>query len=248
MSSPSSPMPLLTCRPRYPTLRLRRSDVVKSIPNQLQEAKKLVDNLLDNSIQCLENEIATFKASTVTNAPHAMLSAPQLKQATSEMKDVENRKLNVVVSGMPEGNDDAKDFVTFINENHDINLPFQKSDFLSFERLGKAGVGNTGRLVRIKVKTQDTRRDLLTLHKWKLSEDIPAIYIRPDLTRAQQEVDKQLRAELQTKGKDNFRIYRGKIVPRDLPIKPKVNSQVVHSNLSNDSNAPQGDKPSSPKG
>jgi len=43
------------------------------------------------------------------------------------------------------------------------------------------------------------------------------IYVRPDLTPAQLELDKKLRQELLTKGKDKFKIHRGKIVPRTEP-------------------------------
>jgi len=53
---------------------------------------------------------------------------------------------------------------------------------------------------------------------WKNRKDDdgtrPNIYVRPDLTKAQLDADKQLRQQLQVMGKDQYMIFRGKIVHR----------------------------------
>ena len=92
------------------------------------------------------------------------------------------------------------------------------------------------RLLRIQCQTQATRRTLLNLHKAKKGSAVPEVFIRPDLTKSQHDMDKQLRIELKEKGKDKFRIFRGKIVEREsnniqdastLPAPPTIPNQAT---------------------
>ena len=79
-------------------------------------------------------------------------------------------------------------------------------------RIGKQGPQVPHRLLKVKVHSQVVKRNLLFIHTVK-KPSAPAVFIRPDLTKTQQELDKKLRDELRLKGKD-FKIFRGKIVPR----------------------------------
>ena len=66
------------------------------------------------------------------------------------------------------------------------------------------------------------RRNLLTMRPNERPGNSQCIYIRPDLTKAQIEIDKKLKAEWAIMGKDNFMIKKGRIVPR-----PTMETQTV---------------------
>ena len=88
------------------------------------------------------------------------------------------------------------------------------------ERLGKSQGPSKPRLLRIQFNAASKRRMILTMGtkiKDKFRSVRPLIYVRPDLTKAQQQMDKALRQELisENKGKQNYKIQRGKIVPRN---------------------------------
>src|SRR5882757_9728411 len=69
------------------------------------------------------------------------------------------------------------------------------------------------------------------LRRFDISQS-PSIYVRPDLTKAQQKVDSHLRAELASIVKDLYKIYRGKIVLRNaIPVANQHNTNSVVSNI-----------------
>lgn len=145
------------------------------------------------------------------------LSAGQLRQATAEVKEVESRKMNVVVWGLPERDDDIDELVKYINGNHSGINHIHKKDIVKADRLGNNHARSKARLLKVKVKNVDIKRTLLNVHKFKNDEVKEVIFIRPDLTPAQMEVDKKLREEWLAKGKDRFTIRKGRVVPRDIP-------------------------------
>ena len=207
------------------------SEVVQRIPQELQAAKQSVVKFMDDNSLLLQTEMAQAKTSIQANLPDNInhtLSAPQLRQAAKEVQDVEARKFNIIVSGMAEGREDEEEFITFCNLFHNTAVPLSRTDIVMVERLGRQGNSKFHRLLRIKLKTQETRRNLLNIHKLRNGDDGPEIYIRPDLTSAQQEFDKQLRNELKSKGKDKFCIFRGKIVPREN-VYLDSKATVIHS-------------------
>ena len=65
-----------------------------------------------------------------------------------------------------------------------------------------------------------------------MADGASRIYIRPDLTKAQQELDKKLREEWLIAGKDTHKIFRNRIIPRnasgaDGPAQLAGNSEVT---------------------
>ena len=68
-------------------------------------------------------------------------------------------------------------------------------------------------ILHVKFMTALSRRSVLTMRPVLEPDQKATVFIRPDLTPAQQELDKKLRDELMTKGKDHFCIHRGKIIP-----------------------------------
>src|SRR6267154_126142 len=189
-------------------------DVVKA--NDLLSTKEEMNKILNENCSSIKYELNLIKVNLAKTSPPSTtttLSAPQLRQATSEMLDVESRKLNLVVSGLPEGLQDTADLISFCNTYHDLPTPLLTDDIVSTVRVGGNGPLFPHRLLKIKVRTNIIKKNLLLIHQHKKSST-PPIYIRPDLTKAQQEIDKKLRDDLRLKGKDLYKISRGKIVLR----------------------------------
>ena len=111
--------------------------------------------------------------------------------------------------------------------------------------MGKVQNHNFPRLFRVKIGSQQARRQILIMHRTKKDGLYPAIFVRPDLTRLQEAADKILRDRLASAGKDRFKISNGKIIPRDLsgcsdglttePVKPMDN--LMTKNSTNSGNA-----------
>jgi hypothetical protein len=141
------------------------------------------------------------------------LPAPQLRQAADEMQEIEKRKLCLVVVGMTEGGTDVEDVVKYANYTCNLNPSLTETDIQYTERLGRGN--GTARILRLKMTSAAARRAVLMMRPAQHLQP-QNIFIRPDLTKAQQEVDKLLRAELLKKGADNFKISRGRIIPRDI--------------------------------
>jgi len=202
-------------------------DIAKKIPEMLN-MKTDVDKLLekakkDDNVQSSVRGMEGGPRSV--EEPIGTLTVSQLRQATDEVTEVERRKMNLVVSGFGEHGDDLEEFLLFANNMHDLSEPLLKED-ITVERLGRApGLGRP-RLMKIKFSSATKRRMVLTMGmkiKDRFRAERPSIYIRPDLTKAQQQLDKALRQELLAEGKENYKIQRGKIVPRNNQLPGHVN-------------------------
>lgn len=173
---------------------------------------------IENKVKKSWSDIVVSTPSCTSNsAASASLSAPQLTQAANELQDREKRKMNLIVSGLPERNNDALEFVNFANEDCKLPHPIAQSD-IEVERLGLPS-GRT-RLLRVKLSSIKIRRSLLIMRRTPKAAGTDEaqpdnIYIRPDLTKLQQESDRNLRKELLERGKDKYKIFRGVLVPRD---------------------------------
>ena len=149
---------------------------------------------------------ATIEASS---GPSADLTAPQLRQAADEAADTKRRELNLIISGLKENGDDMADLMEYA---WTCQVSLTMDDIEEAERLGRPGPNP--RLLRIRTNSTRMRRNLLTMRPNERPGNSQCIYTRPDLTKAQIEIDKKLRAELAIMGKDNFMIKKGRIVPR----------------------------------
>ena len=179
-----------------------RAKTASNESSQLHKAAKSIQdqiNQADNS-----NENPTLES----------LTASQVKKAADEFQEIERRKHNVIVWGLPEKGDDKNDLIMFANNAHYSLRPMHSENILSAERLGRSAPNKT-RMLKVKLDTAETKKNLLNLHRLRRADlESPKIFIRPDLTKQQQESDKRLREEWAALGKDKFTIRRGRIVPR----------------------------------
>ena len=192
------------------------SDLVK-VPDEIIEIKSNITMLED----------------TCTNLPtshsSSTLSPLQLRQAVDEAQEIEKRKLNLIAVGLPERSRDMDDVIEYAKNECSIGIPLDASDFVACERLGRPTNNGRPRLLRVKLKSSIKRRTILAMRRKSPfdRENSVNIFFRPDLTQAQQEVDKKLREELALAGKDKFMIRRGRIVPRGQATETTISSATI---------------------
>ena len=141
----------------------------------------------------------------------------QIKITTDEIFQIKKKKLNVIISGLREKDNEIENFVKAANGCFNLNRKLCQEDIIRADRLGQKNFQVIKpRLLCIQVQNMEIKRDILEM--WKkpkeIYQQIEKIFIRPDLTKNQIEKDKKLREELKILGKDKFVISRGKIIPR----------------------------------
>ena len=140
----------------------------------------------------------------------------------NEEKEKEKRKLNIIVHNLPE----CDDVDPSNRKNHDISKTSSIIDkYLTVPttitqaiRIGKKR--EKPRLLKVTLVSNQQKaavlRNCTRLRRTDIPEDVRRIYITPDLTPKEQEINKNLRSQLAEKNKDGkqFRIKNGKIVRR----------------------------------
>ena len=205
---------------------------------ELTELRKLIKSLGDKIEKLLVNPPASDNVSKVndsvctpllaksstsshSNHPPADITAT-VTQLMNEEKEKEKRKLNVIIHNLPECNDPDPSN----RKNHDISKVSSIIDkHLSVPtnitqaiRIGKKR--EKPRLLKITLNSAQQKaavlRNCTKLRSSNIPEDVRKIYVTPDLTPKEQELNKCLRSQLSEKNKDGkqFRIKNGKIVRR----------------------------------
>ena len=191
----------------------QREAVVNDLKSRIESVME--ENAgMSKTIGEIKDRRGHFSNSQEENENTDNLSHGQIRQASQELREIEARRNNVVVWGLPEQGNDKGDLLKFVKDQHYSLTPIEEENIVSIERLGKAAP-NKIRMLRVKADTMETRKNLLNLHHHKRDlNETTKVYIRPDLTKLQQEADKKLREEWTMKGRDRFVIKGGKIVPR----------------------------------
>lgn len=224
---------------------------------------KDMDKRIEASATCTQKDVKTYADSVkvlneeLTNIKQEKLSqdaivappinAMMVKQTGNELREIEKRKNNVIVFGLKESDDDKKIFTDYANRFHVLSNLLDEEDILSVERLGQVQPKtDKPRLLRLKLSSQAKRKMILTMHQHKrsMTEEDPSntnnkVFIRPDLTKLQQESDKKLREEQVRLGKDRYVISKGKLVLRSTVR----NAPTIRKKSSNDLNTHPIDQP-----
>lgn len=173
---------------------------------ELQKANEV----LKKKCQFIENELAVMKQQQ-TNA---------LFEITHEVEERELRKLNLVISGLPESSalsdnfeqDDEELCQTMLQK-----LNILETDGIRIHRIGK--IGQTKRPRLLKVKCKNIEQKITILRKGRELRDhqqYKNVYINPDRTYLQRAMHQSLREELKQrrdKGEDVI-IFRDRVVQR----------------------------------
>ena len=195
--------------------------------------KALVDKLssLETEITCLKQKFDSLHQTfTSQQAPPSPSNPTEefMYDTYREFQNRESRKLNLVISGITELNQDER----MVNDLIKTQLSIADVDITNCRRLGHPGT--RPRPLLVSLKTMKLKREILSRAPSLRSYTTPEnnrVYINPDFTPQQRQNNSLLREQLkqQRQAGDLVKIHRGKIVPVSPP-------QLLNtSNLSKDS-------------
>lgn len=188
-------------------------DFMKKDIVALQSAKTNIDALdqkLDTTVRSFSDIVKSQEAAAKSVA--TKVEDKQLRAQVNEALEREKRKNNLVVFGLPDGDNDAtmecaKKLCEVICKDEDI-YP------VAALRLGKPGTDKGP--VRLTFSSGEEKLSLLQKAKnLKNEKEYEKVYVTQDLTKSQQEEDKKLRdklKEMRTAGETDIKINKGQIV------------------------------------
>ena len=159
----------------------------------------------------LQDDVKTIET-TLNNVKH------EVQEEIREQQNRIERKLNLIVSGMPEskGNEEHND-ITLVNEIHS-KLDVKPISSFKIRRLGKKGTKPRPTLIQYQEADQETRATILRnakkLRNVNKENCISAVFVNPDLTYKEREESWKLRQELKRRREngEELIIRRGAIV------------------------------------
>ena len=216
----------------------------KKIIESFKEAKgKDHQKQLEEKIQQMEKSVSQIKeqqtklGSSMNEQSKAVQAVPkyteELKNSAQEIRkfvesqDREGRENNIIVHNIPESSSADPS----ARRQHDTEmfqglvkalLGSEKVDTTQVYRLGKRHVSQEQaapsvgkpRLLMIKLKEKEHVSQLIRRRTQLKEVGYPNIYLTKDLSPDERAAQKRLRDELQQKGKETHKIFRGRVVPR----------------------------------
>jgi hypothetical protein len=152
-----------------------------------------------------------------------------VKEDVAEALEIEKRKHNIVFHGIKEtivplesvvsGDLEKSPDQEMVEELLKAGLRLDASRHIEeVQRIGRYQEGKT-RPLRVKVKTLEARTEILKRAKdLKGTDEFKHVFIAPDLTRKQQEIDKNLRdkvKQFRQEGHSNVKIKQGKAIKNE---------------------------------
>jgi len=203
--------------------------------NQLQKQIEAISNSLKEmnkksyaaATQAINSPTSLSNKPSEVNSSSQPATSDMLRNAVSsvinEEKEKQKRKLNLIFYNMEESSADhpqsrKEHDITAIQDILGSQLEVQPS-ISNAIRLGRKG-GPKPRLLKITVESEDEKASILrNVKKLRLSstpEHLKCIFITPDLTQKEREVNKALHSELAEHNKSGrqFIIKNGRIVQR----------------------------------
>lgn len=197
--------------------------VAKILGQQNEFQRQLED--INKKLKDLEEKAAATETLPTVKVKDKEEIQQAVKEEIEEKKDIESRKMNIVIHNLPETGNKQKDTEEVKNLFKDefnliCNIQCEETT-----RLGKY-IDERNRVLKITMPSMSDRKLVLRRAKElrnSNSELYSRIYIKPDLTKKQQEESKNLQAKLrQTRQENpttNWTIRKGKIVEITLPPK-----------------------------
>ena len=202
-------------------LESKISSMEKTVMGKINEHQEKVTTTLQHQSKAVE---AMPKYTSEINK-----SAMDLKAMIKSKEEKEDRETNIILHNLPESHSGDSDE----RKEHDKSS-FKKVvsallgeetrvDMIKVYRLGKKAEPTDEhdrskpkpRLMLVKLTKKEDVQALMK-KRWNLREvGFPNIYMTHDLTPEERQKQRELRSELAAKGKDQYRILQGKIVPRN---------------------------------
>ena len=215
--SNSNPQNNLTLADITKLLERCKTEILTSLNSKLDDiANKMtkITNRMDDLDQKMTQ--VELRCIQVEETSEKLFSA-----VIQEVEDRNRRKLNLIVSGIPEEDGSVEDrkeadrtrIGTLLS---DLDKDWDNDVIAHMHRVGNR-VSKGPRLIRVICSEETVKKDIL--RKAKQLRNLPAhsnVYINPDLTLVQRDVNKQLRNELKTRRSqgENVMIRNGKVVDR----------------------------------
>lgn len=204
---------------------------IAAINVELEQIREGLAEVRKNNVDCskLEEKVGIRVSSLAeimkeqqqgvdsNRVPPIKVDDRKLKAEVMEAMERDKRKDNLVFIGIPEG---TKDIARGKVEDICRLLGGELSEIVSVERLGKPDAIKG--LVRVKFDSSEGRMNMLTkAKKLRNVKEYESIFVAPDLTKTQQEVDKALREKLKEVRKDepDAKINRGQIIKYDNGVR-----------------------------
>ena len=216
---------LATCEKTNFELTTRISNVKTSVLSDLR-----TDTTDNNPLITLKNELKAeitaakqqtpWKSSPAGPAPDLRkIINDEVKEEVKEAKALQAIKNNIIISGIPESDNDTAKVNTLISEELGI-----VTEIDSVLRLGKSNPERP-RLLKVVIPSSENRQKILLkakdLRKSTCKSTRENVYIRPDQTKKQQLESKNLRDEVRARRLQNpdkfYRIVKGVIEELDTP-------------------------------
>ena len=224
---------LATCEKTNSELSTRITNVKASVLSDLK-----TDTSENNPLTTLKNELKAEIAATKQQTPWKLSSAggsagstpdlrkiinDEVKEEVKEAKALQAIKNNIIISGIPESDNDVADVNKLISEELSIVPAID-----TVLRLGKPNPDRP-RLLKVVISNSENRQKILLkakdLRKSTCKETREKVYIRPDQTKKQQLESKNLRDDLRARRLQNptkvYKIVKGVIEESETP--PKTN-------------------------
>ena len=143
-----------------------------------------------------------------------------VNEALKEKEDIQNRKMNLVIHNLEEPTDDATEdalLKTLINDKLGIEDEITMTDIT---RLGNRRDDGLPRMLKIELQTLSMKRKILScatkLRQLPEQDKFAKVFVKPDLTKKQQQESKNLYEILKKTRIDDpdnrYKIYRGNII------------------------------------
>ena len=181
---------------------------VEKVTKFARETDVKVETMIEAKLVESVEELKKVRDITVNENPGLK------REDIQEEIEKEKRKLNLVVMGLKESDDDRNELESVVAA---LNVSTGSRAINKVERIGRHVPGKT-RPLRVVMLNTDSKAEILkACPSLKKHSEFKDVFIVPDLTRKQQEVDKKLRdklKELRQAGETNIKITRGKIVKK----------------------------------
>lgn len=194
----------------------------------------VLQNQLDGVVQHFEREIQEIKegpsrgstteerdvAETEVKKMQSQLDSTvrEMKEEMEENLEIERRKMNIIIHGLQDkdAEADVEEVIKLLEEG--LHLDYSRH-VEGMVRIGRRVTDQKPRPLKIMLKRVESRKEILIRAKdLKGVEAYSKVYITPDLTRKQQEKDKELRWHLKKareEGHPSARIRNGKVVKNE---------------------------------
>ena len=194
------------------------------VVNQIKEQQVQVETSLQEQTKAVQATVQTLPKYTA----ELKSSAQDLKRMVENKAETEFREKNVLLHNIAESSSDNSEE----RKEHDLNI-FQRvvtslvgnQENMEVEKIFRLGKkpeqpGNQNapapkpRLMLIKLKNKEHVNMLMKRRTQLKDVGFPNVYLTKDLSPEEREAQKKLRQELEEKGKETHKIFRGKVLPR----------------------------------